>query len=148
MKMINANNMLAWSAKFNKPSVLTVPLPDQQPYTTVLSSTDAQKDLVVFEPDLVPMGISSVTLNMKPKQHYVLISATTRNNASVPMKVSLLNANGAVIWQQTFTAPFSQQVQATVQEWGQKLVFSKADFITWLEFSHTFSPYVGMAMAQ
>jgi hypothetical protein len=127
VRMMDANNGIAWSMKFNKPSALTVPLPDQQPYKTILSSTDAQKDLLVFEPDLVPLGIGSITLKMQPKQNYFLLSATTRNNAVVPIKATLLNAKGAILWQQTFTAPFSQQINATVQEPGQVLVFSKAD---------------------
>ena len=126
-KMTDANNGIAWSAKFSKPSTLTVPLPDQQPYRTILSSTDAQKDLLIFEPDLVPLGIATITLNMKPKENYFLLSASTRNNAVVPIKATLKNAKGEVLWEQTFTAPFSQQINATVQEPGQVLIFSKAD---------------------
>lgn len=128
-KMVDGNNAIAWSAKFNQPSTFTIPLPDQQAYRTILSSTDAQKDLLIFEPDLVPAGIASITVNMKPKQNYFLLSATTRNNAVVPMKATLKNAQGQTLWEQTFTAPFSQQIQATVQEPGQVLIFSKADII-------------------
>jgi hypothetical protein len=126
-RMTDINNAIAWAANFNKPSSFTVPLPDLQPYRTILASTDAQKDLLIFEPDLVPAGIASFTVNMKPKQHYLLLSATTRNNAQVPVKATLKNAKGTVLWEQTFTAPFSQQINATVQEPGQVLIFSKAD---------------------
>lgn len=127
VRMTDANNGIAWSAKFNKPSTFTVPLPDQQPYKTILSSTDAQQDLLIFEPDLVPMGIATITVNLKPKQNYFLLSASTRNNAVVPIKATLKNAKGDILWEQTFTAPFSQQINATVQEPGQVLIFSKAD---------------------
>ena len=123
-KMINANNAIAWSMKFNKPSTLTVPLADDQAYRTVLTSTDAQKDLLVFEPNLVTAGIATVTLKMFPKQNYFLLSATTRNNAAVPLKATLLNAKGETIWEGNFTAPFSQQITAMAQERGQKMVFS------------------------
>ena len=61
---------------------------------------------------------------MKPKQDYFLLSASTRNNTQVPLKATLYNATGKVLWEQTFTAPFSQQITATVQESGAMLVFS------------------------
>lgn len=126
-RMTDANNGIAWAANFNQPSSFTIPLPDQQPYRTFLTSTDAQKDLFIFEPDLVPAGVATITMNMKPKQNYFLLSASTRNNAPVPIKATLKNSKGTVLWEQTFIAPFSQQIQATTQEPGQVLIFSKAD---------------------
>jgi hypothetical protein len=125
-RMTDANNGTAWAANFNQPSSFTIPLPDQQPYRTYLTSTDAQKDLFIFEPDLVPAGIASITMNMKPKQSYFLLSASTRNNAQVPIKATLKNSKGTVLWEQTFMAPFSQQIQATTQEPGHVLIFSTA----------------------
>ena len=122
--MLDPNNGAAWSQQFNTPSFFQVPLPDQQPFRLVLASLDIQKDLLVFEPDLLPMGIEEIKLNMKPKQNYFMLTASTRNNSQVPLKATLLNASGKVLWEQTFTAPFSQQITATVQEPGAMLIFS------------------------
>ena len=124
VSMLDANNGVAWSAQFNSPQIFQVPLPDQQPFRTVLTSLDIQKDLLVFEPDLLPMGIEMIKVNMKPKQNFFMLTASTRDNAQVPLKATLYNATGKVLWEQTFTAPFSQQITATVQEPGKMLVFS------------------------
>lgn len=124
LRMMDANNGVQWFEKFSKPSSFAVPLPDQQPFRTVLSSAGTKRDLLIFEPDLLPMGIEMVKVNIKPKQHYFLLTASTRNNMQVPFKATLLNANGQVLWEQTFIAPFSQQITATVQEPGKTLIFS------------------------
>jgi hypothetical protein len=125
VQMINANNGLAWSQKFTNPSTLSVPLADQQAYKTVLLTPDnGAKDLFIFEPDLVQKGIESIKINMKPKSGYFLLSATTRQGQPVDLQVSLLDAKGNTLWTQTFTAPFSKEISATVNQPGQVLVFA------------------------
>ncbi|MGB8192113.1 MAG: hypothetical protein WCF67_09355 [Chitinophagaceae bacterium] len=126
-RMTDANNGIAWLQKFDKPSTLHVPLQDVQGYKTVLASTDVGKELAVFDADLPEKGIATVTLNMKPKQNYFKLSATTKNNQVVPLTVTLINAKGVKIWEKTFTAPFSQEITDTVQEAGQTLIFSVPD---------------------
>ncbi len=115
----------SWVSKFTKPTKLSVPLPDDHGFKTVLATPDnGQKDLIVFESNLVEKGIASLTVSMKPKQNNLLLSATTRKNVTVPLKVELLNAQGAILWTQTFKAPFSQEIKALVKEPGQQLRFS------------------------
>lgn len=123
VRLMDGNNA-AWSAQFNQPSYFQVPLPDQQPFRAILSSTDVQKDLLVFEPDLLPMGIETIKVEFKPKQKFFMLTASTRNNSQVPLRATLYNSNGKVLWEQSFTAPLSQQITATVQEPGVRLVFS------------------------
>ena len=71
---------------------------------------------------------------MVPKKGFFAISVSTRKKEFVPLRVSLLNEDGKEIWMQTFTAPFSMQITATVQKAGKTLVFSvpddKSNFIT------------------
>lgn len=130
VRMINANNAIAWSKKFNTPSVLQVPLPDVQGYKTTLYSTALQRDLLVFEANLVEKGIVSVKIDMKPKQNYFTLTAVTKNNMQVPLMVTLTDAKGNAIWSKSFTAPFSQvQVADRVQQQGKALVFSVPDLI-------------------
>ena len=127
LRMIDANNGIAWSEFFSKPSKFMVPLKDDQPFGTILSSADSKTDLLVFDPDLVSKGIESIKLSMLPKKGFFMISVSTRKQESVPLRVALLNEEGKEIWMQTFTAPFSMQITATVQKAGKTLVFSIPD---------------------
>ncbi|HYE55713.1 MAG TPA: hypothetical protein VD996_12745, partial [Chitinophagaceae bacterium] len=130
IRMTDPNNSTAWMQKFTSPTALQVPLQDIQGYRTTLSTPDnGWKDLVVFEPNLPEKGIGSIKLTMYPKNNYVLLSAATKNNQSVALRATLYNANGAVLWQQTFMAPFTQQINTLVQEPGQRLVFSIPDLV-------------------
>jgi len=106
---------------------LRLPLKDEQLFKTILSSPGDKTDLIVFEPDLLPKGIEIIKLYMEPKKGFFTISASTRKNESVPLRVALLDENGKEIWMQTFTAPFSMQITATVQKAGKTLVFSVPD---------------------
>ena len=124
VRMFDANNGIAWSEKFSKPSFFKVPLPDEQPFKTVLYSVDTKRDLLVFEPELIPKGIEIIKVNLKPKEGIFMLTASTRKNAVVPLKVTLLNADGKILWEQTFSAPFSQLITAKVREPGKTLVFS------------------------
>ena len=71
---------------------------------------------------------------MVPKKGFLVISVSTRKKESVPLRVALLNEEGKEIWMQTFTAPFTMQITATVQKAGKTLVFSipneESKFIT------------------
>lgn len=125
--MLDAQNVIAWSKQFNTPSTLQVPLADLQGYKTTLYSPALKKDLLVFEADLVEKGIVSVNVNMKPKQNYFTLTATTKNNMQVPLMVTLTDAKGNAIWSKSFTAPLSQMVTDRVQQQGQTLVFSVPD---------------------
>jgi len=104
-RMMDANNSVVWSAQVFQPGSFPVQLTDQQPFKTVLFSPDAQRDVLVFEPDLLPMGIEIITVKFQPKQNFFQLTASTRNNASVPLKATLLNANGKVLWEQPLPPP-------------------------------------------
>ena len=123
-QMLDANNGIAWSVNFSKPSSFNVPLKDEQPFRTILSSLDTKKDLLVFEPELVQKGIEFIDVHMKPKEGIFILTASTRKNEPIPLKVTLLNDDGKVLWEETFTAPFTQQIKAKVKEPGVKLIFS------------------------
>jgi hypothetical protein len=127
VRMQDANNGIAWSQKFSTPSTFQVPLADVQGYKTVLSSTDKQQDLLVFDADLVEKGIASLKVDIRPKQNYFTVTASTKNNMQVPLTVTLTDVKGNAIWSKSFTAPFSQQITDRVQQRGQTLVFSVPD---------------------
>ncbi|HKP31269.1 MAG TPA: hypothetical protein VJT83_01005, partial [Chitinophagaceae bacterium] len=129
-RMMDANNGVQWFEQFNKPSRFKIPLPDEQPFRTVLTLIDTKEDLLVFEPDLVPAGIEGIKINMRPKLGGFELTTLTRNGKQVPLQVTLVNENGKVLWQEIFTAPFSEKITATVQEAGKKLVFSIPKLIT------------------
>ena len=134
LSMFDVNYKIAWSESFNKPSKFEVPLKDDQPFRTILSSVDNKTDLLIFDPDLVPKGIEEIKLLMVPKKGFITISVSTRKKEPVPLRVALLDEEGKEIWMQTFTAPFSMQITATVQKAGKTLVFSipneESKFIT------------------
>jgi len=125
--MVGENNEIAWAEKFSKPSKFEVPLKDEKPFKTILSSIDNKSDLLIFDPDLVPKGIEEIKLFMLPKKGLFTISVSTRKEESVPLRVALLDENGKEIWMQTFVAPFAMQITATVQKPGKTLVFSIPD---------------------
>ena len=75
-RMTDANNGTLWSAQTSTPASLPVPLPDQQPLRTTIKNMNFQTDFLVFEPELVPSGISTINLKMLPKQSYFLLTAT------------------------------------------------------------------------
>lgn len=128
VRMVDANNGVAWSQNVNTPSVLQVPLADVQGYKTVLSSIDKQQDVMVFDADLIEKGIASIKVDLRPKQNYFMLTVATKNNMQVPLTVTLTDAKGNAIWSKSFTAPFSQvQVTDRVQQQGQTLVFSVLD---------------------
>jgi len=111
-----------------------VPLKDEKPFKTILSSIDNKSDLLIFDPDLVPKGIEEIKLFMLPKKNFITISVSTRKSEAVPLRVALLDEDGKEIWMQTFVAPFAMQITATVQKPGKTLVFSipndESKFIT------------------
>lgn len=119
VSMFDMNNKPAWQKMVDKPSVLAVPLKDDQPLGTKIKS--GQHDLFVLAGNLVEKGIESISVSLKPA---FKIAATTDKNVSVPLKVELLGKNGEILWSKEFTAPFSQQINDKIQQPGQTLRFS------------------------
>jgi hypothetical protein len=125
VSMYDKNNKMAWQKTVEKPSLLSVPIKDDQPYSTRIKTlTGQQEDLFVLADNLVEKGIESISLSMKPGDDFFKITATTDKGMQVPFRVELLGKNGQVLWSTDFTAPFSKQISDKVQQPGQTLRFS------------------------
>ena len=122
----HSSGKIPWFQDFSKPFAVTVPLKDDQSYIASLMSVtkEATQPLIVMADNLVPKGISTVSLFMKPTQDYFKLSATTDNDIKIPLKLTLLNAQGKAIWEKEFIAPFSTEITDKVKEPGQTLYFT------------------------
>lgn len=116
----------AWVKQFDTPFQTQFPLKDDQPYTMVLSSVgdNHPENIFILDDDLVSMGISNINIHMAPKNNYFLLAVETDKDEQVPFKMSLLNEEGKVIWEEKFTAPTQKEIMALVDKPGTTLQFS------------------------
>jgi hypothetical protein len=122
----DANNKLVFQKQFSKPSNLSIPLADNQPYEFSLGLLNKKtfQTIVTLDKELVSVGLSEISLSMLPKKGTLTINALTDKNKEVPFQISLLNADNKTIWQQEFTAPLTKEITANVNETGTMLRLS------------------------
>lgn len=116
---------VVWSKTFDKPFQALFPADDKQPFITTVGMLQGKtfEDVLIFDKELVPAGLESIGLEMKPQSRQFQLTATADNGKKVPFIMALLDANGKTIWQETYTAPLSTSVKAEVKEPGVSLRF-------------------------
>ena len=121
----DAQQKIFWQQKFDQPLVALVPLDGKLPLNTTFSSTEnGSRDLILIDQDVVQNGVSAIALSMQPAQGSFLLSATTRQGVTVPLRIELLNKDGKPIWQKEMKAPFFTIITDQVNEAGEKLRIS------------------------
>lgn len=116
---------IVWQHIAEKPFSVPMQVSDN-PYTLTLA-VEREKtihDFLVVNNDLVGKGVEELKLAMKPRDNYVHLTVNTENGKSVPCTMSLLNANGAAVWQEHFVAPMSREIEIKSQEPGIKFLIS------------------------
>ena len=125
LKLEDAQEEITWQQKFDKPFSAAVSVDDDAVLKTTWSSADqALRNLIVMDPDLVEKGITKIDFLFDGHNQNFQLNATTRDKMTVPLKVSLFNKEGKVIWEKEFLAPFSTTIIDKITEPGEMLRFS------------------------
>ena len=118
---------IAWSKDFEKPFELTLPKNNEKPYITTIALGDKVEnlaDVIIFDKELVPAGITGITLDINTKKQTFNITAGALKGKKIPFTAILLNADGKTIWKQEFTAPVSTAITAVTDQPGTTLRFT------------------------
>jgi len=121
----DANNIV-WSKDFKEPFDAAFQINDQKPYVTTLAlgnEKDGLADVVVLDKELVPAGITGVSLNINTQKKTFNITAEALKGKKIPFTAALLDAKGNILWKQELTAPVSTAITATTSQRGATLRF-------------------------
>ena len=121
----DANNIV-WTKNFKNPFDAAFQINDQKPYITTIAlgnDKDGVADVIVFEKELVPAGITRMSLNVNTKKKTFNITAEALKGKKVPFTVALLDVKGKILWTQELTAPVNTAITATTSQRGAILRF-------------------------
>ncbi|AYB35138.1 T9SS type A sorting domain-containing protein [Chryseolinea soli] len=128
VSLLDKPGAVVWTKSYQQPFQAIFPVDDKQPYITTVAMENDKKlqDVVVFDKELVPGGIESIKMEMKPRQKEFYLTVETEKNKKVPFIMALLDAAGKTLWQQEFTAPLSTSIDAVTKQRGTTLRFLPA----------------------
>jgi len=127
VKLSTGPDDIVWSQDFEKPFDLTLPKNNEKPYTTTIAlgdKTENLADVIIMDKELVPAGITGISLDINTKKQTFNITAEALKGKKVPFTAVLLDADGKVLWKQDFTAPVSTAITATTDRPGTTLRFA------------------------
>jgi Secretion system C-terminal sorting domain len=128
VSMTDSNNKVAFQKQFSKPTDIAIPLADVQSYDLSVDlynrNNKSFERVFSIDEELVPLGISGISLSMKPKEGRIVIDAQTDKNKEIPLQLTLLSDGGEALWQETFVAPLNKEFSGTVDKSGVSLRLS------------------------
>jgi hypothetical protein len=128
VSVLDKPGAVVWTKSYQGPFQAIFPIDDKQPYivTAAMEIDKKLQDVVVFDKELVPAGIESIKMEMKPRQKEFHLMVETEKDKKVPFIMALLDAAGKTLWQQEFTAPLSTRIDAITKQRGTTLRFMPA----------------------
>jgi len=72
------------------------------------------------------MGLATIKLSGAPYQNEMKVSLSVKKNEKVPFTLSFLNKKGAVVWEETLTAPVEKQLTVKPKEPGVRWLIAPA----------------------
>ena len=130
LSLLDKDSKTVWSETYQKPFSTVFPVEDKQPLTEVVALGQKDKtfqNALIFDKDLVPGGIQTIGLSMKPKQNKVQLVVETQKGQTVPIVMALLDGKGKTLWQEKFVAPLNTQINAVSSQRGVTLRFTLAE---------------------
>jgi hypothetical protein len=128
VSMTDTNEKIAFQKQFSKPTDISIPLADTRSYDLSVdlwnSNNKSFGNIFSIDDELVPLGMSSISLSIKPKDGLITIDAQTDKNKDIPLQLTLLNEAGDALWQETFVAPLKKEFSGTVDKPGVRLRLS------------------------
>lgn len=128
VSMIGLLGRVAYRKDFDNPFNASFGLSDKLPYTMTvgMNSGNSFDNVVALGPGLVARGVESISMKVIPKDRSFRFTATTDNNKSVPLALTLVNAKGKIVYSETVTAPVDKYINGKPSEPGVLLLITGA----------------------
>ena len=105
-----------WESIFTKPINTTFPeSKDFRKFSLKVNDGQMFQQVLLVDDKLVKNGVTQLSFTTNSIDESVDLNIKT-NGAQIPVTVSLLNAQGKVLWKEQFTAPFQKQLSEKFNE--------------------------------